>query len=217
MPEAPPDRRDPAPSRRPSERTRRRSRRPAGDGLCRLRARAHSSSPSPWENPPRTVRSGPTPVRSRRSSWKAASPRYAAPEGVTVRIADARDDVPVVTRPAGSSKRSPRSDDVQPPARVENVAEREQVELVRAAAVVQDEEPGRIALGRTLAEGQSHPWDSADESRTARRSTSFPSTLSERGRPSHPPSGARRRLQAQKLAAFRRQGPNQRARRLAPK
>ena len=59
---------------------------------------------------------------------------------------DARDDVPVLARPARDLQRAAGGDDVQPPLRVQDVGEAEQVVLVGAAAVVQDEQ----ALGRAV-------------------------------------------------------------------
>ena len=73
-------------------------------------------------------------------------------EGVGVGIADAWHDVPVVARPARQRQWRPRRHHVQPLLRVEHVAERQQVVLVGAAAVVQDEQPGGLTGGRALAE-----------------------------------------------------------------
>ena len=67
-------------------------------------------------------------------------------EGVVVREPDARDDVPVLARPARDLQRAARGDDVQPPLRVQDVGEAEQVVLVGAAAVVEDQQ----ALGRAV-------------------------------------------------------------------
>src|SRR4051794_22890157 len=66
---------------------------------------------------------------------------------VRVRVADARHHVPVVAGPARKLQRRARRDDVEPPARVEHVGEAEQVVLVGAAAVVEDEQAGRLAVG----------------------------------------------------------------------
>ena len=71
-------------------------------------------------------------------------------EGLGVGIADARDDVPVVAR-AAEGERCAGGDDVESPLRVEVVAEREQIGLVGAAAVVEHEESRRVADGRPLA------------------------------------------------------------------
>ncbi len=62
-------------------------------------------------------------------------------ERVVVGIADARHHVPVIARPAGQLQRPARRHDVQPSLGIEHVAEREQVVLVGAAAVVQDQQP----------------------------------------------------------------------------
>ena len=62
-----------------------------------------------------------------------------------VRVADARHDVPVIARPAGICERRARGDDVQPALGVEHVGEAEQVVLVGAAAVVEDQQPGGLA------------------------------------------------------------------------
>ena len=75
-------------------------------------------------------------------------------EGVVVGIADARHDVPVVPGPARQRQRRARRGDVQPPLRVEHVGEAEQVVLVGAAAVVQDEQAGGVARRRALAEDE---------------------------------------------------------------
>jgi hypothetical protein len=60
----------------------------------------------------------------------------------------------VVAGPARELQRRARRDDVQPPLRVEHVGEAEQVVLVGAAAVVEDEEAGRLAVGGALAEDE---------------------------------------------------------------
>ena len=95
-------------------------------------------------NPPNTVCSGVVPVRSRARRGSAASCVVGGAERVGSGIADARHDVPVLARPAGDVQRPARRDDVQPPLGVEHVGEAEQVVLVGAAAVVEDEQ----ALGR---------------------------------------------------------------------
>ncbi len=93
------------------------------------------------------------PVRSHSSSWKRGELAVGGVEGVVVGVADARHDVPVVAGPARELQRRPRGDDVQPPLRVEHVGEAEQVVLVRAAAVVEDEQAGGVAAGGPLAVG----------------------------------------------------------------
>ena len=60
----------------------------------------------------------------------------------------------MVAGPAGELQRRARRDDVQPPPRVEHVGEAEQVVLVGAAAVVEDEQAGRLAVGGALAEDE---------------------------------------------------------------
>ena len=67
-------------------------------------------------------------------------------EGVLVGEADARHDVPVLAGPARDLQRPAGGDDVQPALRVQDVGEPEQVVLVGAAAVVEDEQ----ALGRAV-------------------------------------------------------------------
>ena len=109
----------------------------------------------PIEKPPKTVFSGVVPVRSQVSSWKRASCGVGGVERVVVREADARDDVPVLARPARDLQRAARRDDVQPPLRVEHVGEAEQVVLVGAAAVVEDEQALGRAGGGPLAVDQS--------------------------------------------------------------
>ena len=61
-----------------------------------------------------------------------------------VRIADPRHDVPVVARPARKLERRAGRDDMQPACRIQYVREREQVALVGATAVVEDEQPLRL-------------------------------------------------------------------------
>ena len=94
------------------------------------------------------------PVRSHSSSWNAASCAVGGVERVGVGVADARHDVPVVARPAGDRQRRARRDDVQPPLAVEHVGEAEQVVLVGAAAVVEDEQAVGLAGRRALAVDQ---------------------------------------------------------------
>jgi hypothetical protein len=76
------------------------------------------------------------------------------PERVPVWIADPRDDVPVVAGRAGKSERRARGDDVQALLGVERVRKGKQVELVRAAAVVEHEQAGGIAPGEPLGVGE---------------------------------------------------------------
>ena len=74
-------------------------------------------------------------------------------------IADARHDVPVVARPARQLQRAARGDDVQPALGVEHVGEAEQVVLVGAAAVVEDQQPVGVAGGRAFFEVEAHGPD----------------------------------------------------------
>src|SRR3954454_14005495 len=110
-------------------------------------------------------------------------------EGVGVGVADARHDVPVMPGPAGQRQGRARGHDVQAPPGVEHVAERQQVVLVRPAAVVQDEQPAGLAVGGPLAEQQlgAHPQTSAAVSTTRRsfaacwsRVSTLPSTVEEK-------------------------------------
>ena len=71
-------------------------------------------------------------------------------ERVGIGVADAGNDVPVVARQAGERQRRARGDDVQATLRVERVREAEQVVLVCASAVVEDEEASRFARRRAL-------------------------------------------------------------------
>ena len=70
-------------------------------------------------------------------------------KALRIGVADTGNDVPVVARQAGERQRGARRDDVQAALRVERVGEAEQVVLVGAAAVVEDEQavelPGRCA------------------------------------------------------------------------
>ena len=75
-------------------------------------------------------------------------------EGGRVRVADARHDVPVAAGPAGQLQRPARRNHVQAPLRVEHVGEAEQVVLVRAAAVMQHQQPRRVAGRGSLTERQ---------------------------------------------------------------
>ena len=62
------------------------------------------------------------------------------PEGLGIRVTDPGHEIPVVARAAGKGQRRARRDDVQAPLRVEHVREWEQVELVGAAAMVEDDQ-----------------------------------------------------------------------------
>jgi hypothetical protein len=75
-------------------------------------------------------------------------------EGIRVRVADPRDDVPVVSRPAGQLKGRAWSDNVQPALGIKRIGEPEEVVLVGAASMVEDEQAGRIAGGEALAGDQ---------------------------------------------------------------
>ena len=82
---------------------------------------------------------------------EARERRVGGVERVVVGVADARHDVPVVAGPAGQRQRRARRRDVQAPLRVEHVGEREQVVLVGAAAVVEDQQAasGSPSAGRS--------------------------------------------------------------------
>ena len=71
-------------------------------------------------------------------------------ERLRVRVADAGDDVPVVSGPAEAERRS-RRDDVEPPTAVEVVGEWQEIGFVGATAVVEEEEPRRLLGCRPLA------------------------------------------------------------------
>ena len=93
---------------------------------------------------------GATPVRSQCSSWKSASRAVGGVERDGIRVADARHDVPVMARPAGERQRPARGHDVQAALGIEHVGETEQIVLVGAAAVVQDQQPlGLAGRGRS--------------------------------------------------------------------
>ena len=66
-----------------------------------------------------------------------------------VGVADARDDVPVVS--ASDRQGCPGRRDMQPSLGVESIGKAEQVVLVGAAAVVEDEQAGGVARRRSLA------------------------------------------------------------------
>jgi hypothetical protein len=72
--------------------------------------------------------------------------RIAGAEGLEIGIADPPHDVPVVAGRPWEPQRRPWRYDLQPPLRVERVGEPEEISLVRATAVVQNEQPG--GLGR---------------------------------------------------------------------
>ena len=69
-------------------------------------------------------------------------------------IADPRDEVPVKTGRTRQLQRRANADGVQPALGVERVGEREQVVLVGAAAVVEDQETARRGRGGTLLIGE---------------------------------------------------------------
>ncbi len=71
-------------------------------------------------------------------------------------IADPRHDVPVVARPAAQRQRRARRDHVQPPLRVQRVAEPEQVVLVGATAVVEDQQALGLTGGGPFAVDRAH-------------------------------------------------------------
>ena len=96
-------------------------------------------------------------------------------ERLRIRIADPRHDVPVVAGRARQRQRRTRRGDVQAPFAVERVGERQQVELVGAAPVMEDEQALRRAVGRPL----------------AIRQRTHATTLSRSA-----PSGARRKIRA---------------------
>ena len=75
-------------------------------------------------------------------------------ERVGIRVADPRHDIPVVPRPARKLERRSGRDDVEPALRIEHVGEREQIVLVGAAPVMEDEQAGRLALRRSLSKRQ---------------------------------------------------------------
>ena len=111
------------------------------------RGRARSSSPSPSRSrrapcAPGRARSAPT---ARRGTRRARVRRGTFRVG----IADPRHDVPVYPGQPGSERRA-RGDDVQAP-RGSRTSRGEQVVLVRAAAVMQHEQAGGLALRRPLA------------------------------------------------------------------
>ena len=85
------------------------------------------------------------------------------PERVGVGVAHARHRVPVPAGPAGEGQRPSGRDHVQAPVRVQDAGQAEQVVLVRAAAVVEDQQALRLAGGGTFLEvecGQLTPSES---------------------------------------------------------
>ena len=75
----------------------------------------------------------------------APAPRRAACEGLAVGIADALHQVPVVAGRAVEQQRRARGDHPQPLPRIEQIGEPEQVALVGAASVVEDEQALRLS------------------------------------------------------------------------
>ena len=71
-------------------------------------------------------------------------------EALRIRIADPRNGVPVAARPSRQPQRPARGDDVEAALRVENLGQADQIVLVGAAAVVEQEQPFRVsAAGRS--------------------------------------------------------------------
>ena len=94
------------------------------------------------------------PVSSQSASWNPARAAEGRVKRGRVRIADPRHDVPVVTGPARKLERRAWRDDVQPALRVEHVREPVQVVLVRATAMVEDEQPLGLGGGGALSDDQ---------------------------------------------------------------
>ena len=124
---------------------------------------------APCEKPPSTICSGGNGSASSQSERSCV----ARVERVVVREADARDDVPV--RAAGRQReRRARRVAVQALPRIERVEQREEVVLVGAAAVQEDESALRLADRRALAArsrltcASSSPADPAAASAAAR-------------------------------------------------
>ena len=110
------------------------------------RGRARSDITAPCEKPPSTIRSCGQRVEPVRSLGVARAERR------RIGVADPRHDVPVrAARRQG--QRPARRVAVQPPLRVERVEQREQVVLVGAAAVEEDERALGLAGRRALADG----------------------------------------------------------------
>ena len=117
------------------------ARRPPAD---RRRAPSRSSSPCPSRS-----RRAPSPRARSRSAPRARRGARRAPRGRRERCRG-RGSRPAAPGTSGSRRarqrqRRPRRDDVQPPLGVEHVGEAEQVALVGAAAVMEDEQPLRLA------------------------------------------------------------------------
>ena len=85
---------------------------------------------------------------------KGSEPGESGVKRVGVGVADARNDVPVVARQAGQGERRARGDDVQAAPWIERVGEAEQVVLVGATAMVEDEHAVGPAGRRTFAVGE---------------------------------------------------------------
>ena len=100
-------------------------------------------------------------------------------EGRRIRVADPRDDVPVIAGPARQRERRTRRDGVQAPLRVEHVPERQKVPLVRTTAVVQDEQALRRAVRSALSKREL-PLPSGCQSPSGFRSAFFPSNAKNR-------------------------------------
>ena len=110
---------------------------PAGRGRPAPRPSAYDITP-PCEKPPSTARSCGMSCRASRSSSQPPACSYVDSERVAVREADPPHDVPV--RPARRQRqRPPRGGAEQAPLGVEHVEQREEVVLVGAAAVEEDE------------------------------------------------------------------------------
>ena len=96
-------------------------------------------------------------------------------EAVRLRVAHARHHVPVVAGPARQRERGPGRDHVEAALRVEHVAQRDQVVLVGAAAVVEHQQPLGVAFRRPLLEAE---WAhrAVDHRNTGRLSVKVAST-----------------------------------------
>ena len=100
---------------------------------------------APWENPPNTVRSGGTSNSSSSGVEPGRRPLEGREKRVRIRVADLLDRVPVRStrwkceRPAGK-------DADEACVRVQDGEKRLEIELVRAAAVHEDERPARVSL-----------------------------------------------------------------------
>ena len=82
--------------------------------------------------------------------------RVGGSESVRIRISDPRHRVPVTTGPARHGERASGGDHVEPAGGVERVGEPDQVVLVGAPAVVQDEQPLGSAGGGSFVEVEAH-------------------------------------------------------------